>query len=275
MMAERPAPHANREAGRFDALHVDVRRNRVPRLMDGNGACLFLDVLDANGGAGLDRRHRVDDVVPAERVAAVEMGKGQRHGRDLLDHRRRVAVGDARELVASRREVKFRIVGDLAQVEVEDVEPVVGRGRAEPDVPTHASRSRQSRVERVHRDVGRTNEEDLLGARPGFRHAELPSLEPRRHHVGHVEERVDPVSPEPAPERGSPMPSITTSSWFSASCPPPPIPGIMKFNAELPFSASTGVEGIGRDARSANRRSRHSRVSRMRSSDGLMAPIGP
>ena len=56
--------------------------------------------------------------------AAVVVRERQRHRADLLDHRRRVAVRDARELVAALLGVEVRVVRDLGEVEVEDVEAV-------------------------------------------------------------------------------------------------------------------------------------------------------
>ena len=53
---------------------VDVRRCRVAGLVDRDRARLLGDVLDADRRAGLDRRHRLDEVLPGERVAAVVVG---------------------------------------------------------------------------------------------------------------------------------------------------------------------------------------------------------
>ena len=73
---------------------------------------------------------------------------------------------------------------------------------------------------------------------------------------------------------GLSMPSITTSSWFSASEPPPIPPGNMK--STTPFIRFVNADGPGDcGARSANRRSRHCWFSRMRSPEGLSAPNGP
>ena len=58
-------------------------------------------------------------------------------------------------------------MGDLGEVEVEDVVPVVLGRRAEPDVAAHAARAHERGVERLDRDVGRPDEVDLLGARLG------------------------------------------------------------------------------------------------------------
>ena len=73
---------------------------------------------------------------------------------------------------------------------------------------------------------------------------------------------------------GLSMPSITTSSWLSASEPPPIPPGNMKLRT--PFRRAVSVDAPGDcGARSAKRRSRQRWFSRMRSPDGLSAPNGP
>ena len=117
-------------------------------LVDRDRARLGGDVLDAHGGARLDRRHRLDDVLPAELHAPLGVRERQRHRADLLDHRRRVAVRDPRELVAAALGVEVGLVVDLAQVEVEDVDPVVLRRRAKPDVAAHPARPDERRIER-------------------------------------------------------------------------------------------------------------------------------
>ena len=89
----------------------------------------------------------------------------QRHRADLLDHRRRVAVRDARELVAALRRVEVGLVADLVEVEVEDVQAVVLRRRPEPDVAAHAARAGERRVEHLDRHVAGADEVDLLAAR--------------------------------------------------------------------------------------------------------------
>ena len=78
------------------------------------------------------------------------------------------------------------------------------------------------------------------------------------------------------PNGGLSIPSITTSSWFSARPPPPCIPpGNMKPTSPLTRCANAAPRTCGDSARSANRRSRQARVSRMRSPLGLSAPFGP
>src|SRR3712207_8989887 len=51
--------------------------------------------------------------------------------------------------VAPLRRVEVALVRDLAEVEVEDVEAVLLRRRAEPHVAAHAPRARECRVEPV------------------------------------------------------------------------------------------------------------------------------
>ena len=162
VVAARVAALADREPRREHVVGVEVRAHGVAGLVDGDRALLVLGVGLADGHAGLDRRHRLEQVLPLERLAAVGVRVGQRHRADLVDHRRRVAVGDARELVALARRVERLGVRHLVQVEVEDVAPVLPRGRAEVDVAAHPARPRQRRVEALERHVARPDEVDLL-----------------------------------------------------------------------------------------------------------------
>ena len=73
---------------------------------------------------------------------------------------------------------------------------------------------------------------------------------------------------------GLSIPSMTTSSWFSASWPIPPMPGKVKLSRLE--SRVCRPDGAGRSgARCSNIRSRQRRVSRIRSPLGLSAPCGP
>src|SRR5204863_826330 len=165
VVAERGPAAADREPGRLGALHVDVRSCGMPGLMDRYCTRLLRHVVGADRRARLDGGHRLDDVGPAERHAAVVVRDRERHRADLLDHRRRVAVRDPRELVATPFRVEILVVRDLLQVEPEDVQTVALRGRPEPHVAAHAARSSQGRVEHLHGDVGRADEVDLVAGR--------------------------------------------------------------------------------------------------------------
>ena len=109
-MPERAAAHPDREPRRLGALHEDVAGGGVPGLVDRDRARLRRDVLDPDRGARLDRRHRLDEVLPGEAVAPVVVGERQRHRAHLLDHRGRVAVRDPRDLVAPLRRVEVGLV---------------------------------------------------------------------------------------------------------------------------------------------------------------------
>jgi len=76
---------------------------------------------------------------------------------------------------------------------------------------------------------------------------------------------------------GSSTPSICTSSWLSASEPPPIMPpGIMKPWTFRVRPRQNGGSGSGAgDAREAKSFSRQARDSRMRSPLEVSAPIGP
>ena len=201
MVAERAAAHPDREPARLEVGPVDVRGRRVAGLVDRDGARLVLDVAHADRGARLDRGHRVDEMLPVEREASLVVRVRQRHRADLLDHRRRIAVRDARDLVAPLRAVEIRIVCDAIEVEVEDVLAILFGGGAEPDVTAHAPRTRQGRVEDVHGHVRRADEVDLRTQRPRRRQPQPHTAGAARDHVDGVEERVDAVGDEATHER--------------------------------------------------------------------------
>ena len=133
--------------------------------------------------------------------AAVRVGVGERHRADLVDHRRRVAGGDARELVALLRRVELLLVRDLRDVEVEDVAPVLPRGRAEEDVAAHAARAGERGVERLERHVAGPDEVDLLLARLRRAQPQRDGAGLARDDVERVQERVEPVRHELLLER--------------------------------------------------------------------------
>ena len=213
--------------------------------------------------------------------AAVGVRVGQRHRADLVDHGRRVAVGDARELVARARRVELLVVGDLAEVEVEDVAPVLPGRRAEVDVAAHAARAVSAGSSALERHVGGADEVDLLGRAASAacrRSARLPTL--LRDDVERVEEGVDAVGEDAlasaAARRCRPS---ATSSWLSASPPPAAhAAGIMKLvdRARRRRSTSRRVDGAAA-ARRASRTSGRARraVSSTRSPSGVSAPLGP
>ena len=72
---------------------------------------------------------------------------------------------------------------------------------------------------------------------------------------------------------GLSIPSMTTSSWFSANWPMPPNipPGIWL----TIFWTTAGNGPVRGGCRSAKSRSRHSRLSTIRSPLGVSAPHGP
>src|SRR4029079_26387 len=159
-------------------------------LMNGNGAALLRDVLDADCGTGLESGHGFDEVVPGPRLATRVVGDREGHRRDLLEHRRCVPVRDARDLLALRRLIELHVVGDLAEVQVEDIEAVLLRRRPEPDVTAHPARPRERRVEAVDRDVRGADEVDLLAARLRGLDAQGAPHQATRDDVDAVEQRV-------------------------------------------------------------------------------------
>ena len=173
----------------------------MARLVNGNGAALLRDVLDADCGTGLESRHGFDEVVPGQRLAIRVMGDRERHRRDLLEHRWRVSVRDARDLLALRRLVELLVVRDLAEVQVEDVEAVLLRRRPEPDVAAHPAWARERRVEAVDRDVGRADEVDLLAPRLCGSDPQRALPDAPRDDVDAVEQRVRLVREELLEER--------------------------------------------------------------------------
>ena len=83
------------------------------------------------------------------------------------------------KLLAAPIGIELGLVRNLAEVEVEDVEPILLRRRPEPDVAAHAPGPRQSRVKYLERDVAGADE-DLLGARLRPRQAQRLGLPTRR-----------------------------------------------------------------------------------------------
>ena len=98
--------------------------------------------------------------------------------------------------------------------------------------------------------------------------------DPARHDVRGVGQVLRRFVQKRRQNGGSPIPSITMSSWLSASRPGAAIipPGNMKFAEPVD---DAGVGDGPRLARSANSRSRHARVSSTRSPVGVSAPFGP
>ena len=170
-------------------------------LVDRGRALLVRRVVLPDRDARLDGRHRLDDVLPGERRAALGVRVGQRHRADLVDHRRRVAGGHARELVALLLRVELLLVRDLADVEVEDVAPVLPGGRAEEDVAAHPARAGERGVERLDRHVARADEVDLLLARLRRLLAQPHRADLLRHDVERVEERVEAVGDDALRQR--------------------------------------------------------------------------
>ena len=67
MVSERLAAPADRDARRLHAGHVHVSCDGVARLVDRDRPGLGGDVLDVLRGPGLDGRHRLDEVLQANR----------------------------------------------------------------------------------------------------------------------------------------------------------------------------------------------------------------
>ena len=77
MVAESLAAPADRKASGLASLHVRVAGNGVTCLVNGDRPRLLRDVLDVYRHARLDRRHRLDDLLPAEAWLAFVVGVGQ------------------------------------------------------------------------------------------------------------------------------------------------------------------------------------------------------
>ena len=135
----------------------------------------------------------------------------------------------------------------------------------------------QRRVEPVDRHVGGADEVDLVAARPRRRQPQRDLAEPPRDDVGRVEERVDPVRRARACVNGGlSIPSMTTSSWFSASWPPPPpIAGEREVEQARRAASAGRTAPAGSGARCCEQPLAPARVSRIRSPLGLSAPFGP
>ena len=180
------------------------------------------------------------------------VGVRERHRADLLDHRRRVAVRHARELVAPLGGVEIGLVRDLVEVEVEDVDPVALRRRAEPDVAAEPSGSRQCRIELRDRDVRRADEVDLRASRPRWRQAQRNRAEPARDDEERVEDRVHAARDEAPQERGVVDPVhrheqlVQRELAGSAHHPPPRSPGSRSTRAcARTGGTATGARALG------------------------------
>ncbi len=274
VVPERAATTPDREAGRLRALHVHVRRDSVPGLVDRDGTRFLGDVLDVDRGAGLDRRHRVDDVAPPEALPPVVVRDGQRHRADLLDHRRRVAVRDPGELVAAPRRVEVLLVRDLVDVEVEDVEPVLARRRSEPDVTPHAPRPDERGIEHLEGHVAGADEEDLLLARLRARETKRFRSDLARHDVRGIRPGVDAIRPEAPPEGRVADPVHHDEQLVQRQTALVPHHPAREHEVGRPLD-EPGVGAARGSARSANNRSRQARVSSTRSPVGVSAPFGP
>jgi hypothetical protein len=104
---------------------------------------------------------------------------------------------------SSRRRsgIEIGLVGDLGQVQVQDVEAVVLGGRAEPDVATHSSRTGERRVEHVDGHVAGADEVDLLLAWTRRPQAQRELADLARDHEHRVQEGVDAVGDHLAHQR--------------------------------------------------------------------------
>ena len=173
----------------------------MARLVNGHGAALLRYVLDADCGAGFESGHRFDEVVPGQRLAVRVVRDRERHRRDLLEHCGRVPVRHARDLLALVRLIELLLVSDFPDVQVEDVEAILLGRRAEPDVPPHAARAGQGRIEPVDRDVRRADEVDLLLARACAWDAERALADAAGDDVDPVEQGVHLVGEELLEER--------------------------------------------------------------------------
>src|SRR3954467_10423041 len=74
VVAQRAAALADRQARRGQRRQVHVGGDGGAGLVDGDRAALLGDVLDALGGPRLDRRDRLDDVLPAGLLAPGAVG---------------------------------------------------------------------------------------------------------------------------------------------------------------------------------------------------------
>ena len=163
----------DRQTGRLAARHVDVARDCVARLVDRDGAPLVGDVLGPDRGARLERRHRLDEIVPA-RTPSGRCGA-----------RWSTPSSVACSIIAGEYPLVIRAISsrrfgrsssgswdDLPDVEVEDVEPIVLGRRPEPDVAAHAAGPDERGIEAVDRHVRRADEVDLVIPRPCGRQAQ-------------------------------------------------------------------------------------------------------
>ena len=158
--AERAAPTDDRQHFELAADTHEVRHGRVPGLVGRDDALLVLGVLDRVREADLLGELGRLDVGPIHRVATVAQRPHQRLVEEVLDHDRRVAEGERRELVAPLLLVELGDVRLLLDVVVDDLAPTGPARHVEMDRAVEPAGAQQRRVER-RGTVGRADDEDV------------------------------------------------------------------------------------------------------------------
>ena len=113
----------------------------------------------------LDVAHGLPDVAPRERVAVVFERVHQRERERLLDHGRRVTIGDSSKLVATSRRVQLGIMLLLGEVELGDVLAVILDRHSKDDLAAKTART-DDRFIKDLRSVCRSDEEDVVTRSP-------------------------------------------------------------------------------------------------------------
>src|SRR5258706_9057123 len=120
-------------------LLEEMRCDGMSKLVARDRDLVTLRVLDRNRETRFYVAHRLADVLPVQRVAPIFKRIEERKRQHLLDVGRRVAIGDASELLAPIRCVEGGVVLLFVEVERRDVLPVLAVREPEHDLPPEPS----------------------------------------------------------------------------------------------------------------------------------------
>src|SRR5712692_6841883 len=142
-------------------LLEEMRCDGMSKLVACDRDLVTLGVLDWNRKTRFYVAHRLADVLPVQRVAAIFKRVQERQRQDLLDVGRRVAIGDASEFLAPIRCVEGGVVLLLVEVEGRDVLAVLAVWQSEHDLPSESSWPRKGFIE-DGRSVGGADEQHVV-----------------------------------------------------------------------------------------------------------------
>src|SRR5260370_36236021 len=116
-------------------LLEEMRCDGMSKLVACDRDLVTLGVLDWNRKTRFYVAHRLADVLPVQRVAAIFKRVQERQRQDLLDVGRRVAIGDASEFLAPIRCIECGVGLLLVEVQGGDVLAVLAVRQSEYELP--------------------------------------------------------------------------------------------------------------------------------------------